>query len=247
MTEVFGEVADLYDDVRPGYPDEAGEAIAAYAAAAKGAGLETAVELGAGTGLATRIFVRLAQNLTAIEPDTRMTQLLQAKCPQVDVVTARFEDWTPPAGGVDLVGCAMAWHWVDPATRNALAFQALKPGGTLAIVGRRYGHGDPEQGARIDELLSGINPGSGDRDEGWIADDLGRSGLWADVREWKRRDRVTYTKERFLALHRTFSPYRQSSPDKKRRIMDGLGDLLDDFGGEVVQDLLTIVVLARRP
>nr|WP_296075032.1 class I SAM-dependent methyltransferase [uncultured Actinoplanes sp.] len=243
MTEVFGEVADLYDDVRPGYPDEVGEVIAAYAGART---VGTAVEVGAGTGKATRIFARLAEHLTAVEPDARMAGPLKAKLPQVEVVTARFEDWTPPAGGVDLVGCAMAWHWTDPATRNRRAFDALRPGGTLAIIGRKYGHGDPEQGARIDELLSGINPGSGDHDDGWVVDDLERSGLWTDVREWNRHDLVPYGKQRFLALHRTFSPYRQAAPEKRQRMMAGLGELLDDFGGGIVQDLYTFVVLAKR-
>ena len=247
MTEVFGEVADLYDDVRPGYPDEVGEAIAAYAGGNGGTtGVGTAVEIGAGTGKATRIFARLAENLTAVEPDARMAEVLKAKFPRVAVETARFEDWTPPAGGVDLVGCAMAWHWTDPQTRNRRAFEALRPGGTLAIIGRRYGHGDPEQAARIDEFLSGVNPGSGDHDEGWVVGDLQRSRLWTDLREWNRHDLVPYSKQRFLALHRTFSPYRRSSPEKKERIMAGLGELLDDFGGEVVQDLYTFVVLAKR-
>jgi hypothetical protein len=43
---VFGEVADAYDDIRPGYPAEILDLITAYAGRAP----RTVVESGAGTG-----------------------------------------------------------------------------------------------------------------------------------------------------------------------------------------------------
>ena len=50
------------------------------------------------------------------------------------MVTSSFEDWILPADPFDVVFCATAWHWRDPAVRLAKATEALRPGGTVAIV-----------------------------------------------------------------------------------------------------------------
>src|SRR5690348_10321039 len=121
MTRVFGEVAALYDDVRLGYPDELLETLVAY----HGGVPSSVVDLGAGTGKATELLLRLGAPVTAVEPDPRMAQVLAAKLPDVQVVTATFEDWTPPPGGAGLIGCATAWHWMDPQTRYRRAHAAL--------------------------------------------------------------------------------------------------------------------------
>ena len=48
---VFGEVAELYDSVRPSYPDALVDDVLAFAGAGPG---DPALEVGAGTGKATR-------------------------------------------------------------------------------------------------------------------------------------------------------------------------------------------------
>ncbi|WP_442934672.1 methyltransferase domain-containing protein [Micromonospora sp. CPCC 205739] len=113
VAEVFGEVAGDYDDARPGYPPAVAEAILAY----HGRVPPRLVEVGAGTGLATGLLARLGAPVTCVEPDRRMAAVLAARHPAVEVVVAPFEEWTPPPGGVPLLACAMAWHWLDPTTR----------------------------------------------------------------------------------------------------------------------------------
>ncbi len=71
VTRIFGEVASPYDDARPGYPDDVRRAILDYL----GRPPADAVELGAGTGKATGLLLRLGAPLTAIEPDPRMAAL----------------------------------------------------------------------------------------------------------------------------------------------------------------------------
>lgn len=50
MSQLFGAVAGGYDEVRPGYPSQIVAAVRAYHGGVPGA----LVEVGAGTGLATR-------------------------------------------------------------------------------------------------------------------------------------------------------------------------------------------------
>ena len=122
MAQVFGEVAALYDDVRPGYPDGVRRGILDYGGPPDGI-----VELGAGTGKGTELLVGFGAWLTALEPDPRMAAVLRTKFPQVDVVEAPFEQWSPPERRPELVACALAWHWMDAATRNRRAFDTLAP------------------------------------------------------------------------------------------------------------------------
>ena len=69
---VFGEVAESYDDVRPGYPVEILDLITAYAGPAP----RTVVEPGAGTGKGTALLRNLGVPLTCVEPDPAMAALL---------------------------------------------------------------------------------------------------------------------------------------------------------------------------
>ncbi|KAB1912896.1 class I SAM-dependent methyltransferase [Micromonospora sp. AMSO31t] len=145
MSQLFGEVAGAYHEARPGYPAEIVAAIRAY----HGGTPELLAEVGAGTGLATATLLGLGAPTVCVEPDPRMAAVLAARFPQVDVVTAAFEEWTPPGAGVSALACAMAWHWLDPASRNRRAHGALRPGGTLAVFGHRYDYVDPAHRAAV--------------------------------------------------------------------------------------------------
>ena len=243
MTLHFGAVAALYDDVRPGYPAALLTAIADYHGAVPAA----VAELGAGTGKGTELLVRLDAAITAIEPDPRMAEVLRAKFPQVQVVNLRFEEWTPPAGGVDLIGCGLAWHWLDPATRNRRALDALAPGGTLAVFAHRYDFADPAAGRRVFDVIRASDPTDTARSDHWILDDVTGSGLFAEVREQVFRSAVEFSTERYLQLTRTFGPFRRQSPANRQQYLRALRETIDELGGSVVLDLHTSLVLARRP
>ena len=107
---VFGHVAVLYERERPAYPAGVADAIVAY----HGSGPASVAEIGAGTGKGTEVLAAIGAPLICIEPDPRMAGLLKDKVPRAEVYTGTFEQWTPPPGGVDVLGCAMAWHWLDP-------------------------------------------------------------------------------------------------------------------------------------
>jgi SAM-dependent methyltransferase len=240
MTGIFGAVAAMYDDVRPGYPDAVRAAILDYA----GGVPASVVELGAGTGKGTELLVRLGAPVTCVEPDPRMAEVLNAKFPGVRVAPTSFEQWTPPPGGVGLIGCALAWHWLDADTRNRRARDALAPGGTLAVFGHRYDYADPDVSAAVAGVLGGIDPTVKQRDEHWIRDDVRSAGVLADVEERIWHTHPVYSRERYLQLVQTFGPFRGRPAEQQRAALDGLAGVLGD---QVTLDLVTSLVLARRP
>jgi SAM-dependent methyltransferase len=238
MTHVFGEIAAMYDDVRPGYPPEILDAVVEF----HGGHPASAVDVGAGTGKATELLVRLGVPIVCVEPDPRMAAVLTAKFPRVEVVTATFEEWDPPTGGVDLITCALAWHWLDPATRGKRTRDALAPGGVLAVFGHRYGYADPAVAATIDGVLRAVDPTVRDRPDHWLLDDVRGSGAYGRVEErvWHTYPEMSRTD--YLRLLRTFSPFLRRTPEEQRTVLANLDAALDDT---LTLDLTTTLVLAR--
>ena len=71
---IFGEVAAQYDEARPSYPDALFDTIIEYGALAPN---DAALEIGAGTGKATRGFLARGLDVHALEPSPGMAALLR--------------------------------------------------------------------------------------------------------------------------------------------------------------------------
>ncbi len=145
----FGSVADQYEQYRLDYVGEVVDAVQQFA----GRPLHSALEVGAGTGKATRLFAARGMHVTALEPDAAMAEVLgrATRSLPVEKVITTFEDFET-GHRFDLVYAAAAWHWTDPATRWARAVELLVPGGVLALIGSPAGLADPVQAAAVAEL-----------------------------------------------------------------------------------------------
>ncbi|MFI5757886.1 class I SAM-dependent methyltransferase [Streptomyces sp. NPDC051569] len=127
----FDAVADQYDAARPGYPPALFDAIEELT----GRPLHGSrvVDVGAGTGIATRLLRERGARVTAVEPGPGMAGLLHRTLPDVPLVRG-LGDALPLADGcADLVTYAQAWHWTDPARSVPEARRVLGPGGALAL------------------------------------------------------------------------------------------------------------------
>jgi SAM-dependent methyltransferase len=243
---VFGEVAGEYEDVRAGYADDLVTAVFDYV----GAIPARVVEVGAGTGKGTEPFAARGVPVTCIEPDPAMAAVLSGRFPDAEVVVSRFEDWTPPPGGVPLLVCAQAWHWVDEASRLALAHAALAPGGVLALFGHRYGAGDPPMEAAINkayareapELLDPPQHSRGPRAD-WMTTELSASPLFTGVTQRTFQRIELYPTERYIRLLNTFSAHRMLPGDRRARLFEGVAEAVDAHGGVVSVDLCTVLAL----
>jgi SAM-dependent methyltransferase len=125
----FGGAADIYDRARPDYPAEMFAHIAGHLPGPR------VLEVGAGTGTATRGLTALGVEVTCVEPDPRMAAVLARRTaggPPVHIEVETFES-ARLEGPYDGLVSAMAWHWTDPASRLDRAAGLLRPGGFLAI------------------------------------------------------------------------------------------------------------------
>ena len=202
----------------------------------------TVAEIGAGTGKATEVLLALGGKLICIEPDPRMAETLP---PSAEVFIGTFEDWVAPQGGVDVLACALAWHWTDEATRIDRAIGSLAPGGTLAIFAHQYAYVYPEHFAAIDATIKAHDTQQADPPEQfWFYEEIASSGRFERVECRVTHRDHSMTSDEYVRLFSTFSPYLRRTPSEQGEIAAALRSTVDGLGGTLLLDLRTTLVLA---
>jgi SAM-dependent methyltransferase len=123
--------ADVYDRFRPAPPESVLDVLAFVAGAQRP---RLVVDLGAGTGLATRAWAARAEQVVGVEPNPRMLERAQAatRQPNVQYVEAYAADTGLPPAEADLVTAWQAFHWMEPQPVLAEAARLLRQGGVFA-------------------------------------------------------------------------------------------------------------------
>lgn len=89
-------------------------------------------ELGAGTGILTRMLVERGFEVTAVEPNESMRR--QANVPEARWVAGTFEDSHVETASQDWVVAAQAFHWADPPRCLPEMRRILKPGCLFTVL-----------------------------------------------------------------------------------------------------------------
>jgi SAM-dependent methyltransferase len=232
LRRTFDEVAELYDRARPAYPAELYDDLARIAGLAPGARV---LEIGCGTGQATRDLARRGYAITCIELGKSLAAVARrrlAEFGRVEVVTSSFEDWEPRGAPFDLVFAATSWHWLDPDVRYVKAAEVLAPGSVLGLV--TTGHVLPEGAdpffAEVQEVYEEVGEGRMEplRPEDFSDDraDIEASELFGDVQVCRYLTDVAYTADEYIALLETFSGHRVMEPAARERLYRGVRRLI---------------------
>jgi SAM-dependent methyltransferase len=248
--QTFGEVAEDFDRVRHGYPEALVDDVLAYCGSALDG--RYAVEVGAGTGKATRAFVARGVPVVAVEPDDAMAAILDRHVGDaVRIVRVGFEEYEPEKA-FGLLYSADAWHWIRQQARWALAGRALAPGGALALFWNNAHIDDPVLRQSMLDVLAEITPSIVIDDDlitedqllhAWPGTELVDRPEFHDVAVRLYQSRLTMSGVDYLTLMWTRSQVRMLAEQARARLFAALADVFD---GIVPLTVYTGLYLARR-
>jgi len=203
----FGSAAAAYDRIRPSYPPEAVRWALGDA--------RRVVDLGAGTGILTRVLIGLGYEAVPVEPDEKMRAQLVAGTPGAGPLTGSAEAIPLPDGSVDGVTAGQAYHWFDPERAHAEVARVLRPGGVFAPIWNTRDESEPWVAA-----FSRILHPEGEDDE---TPDFGPR--FGPVERATFRHEVRHTPDTLLALVRSRSYYLTGTPQRQRELDDRVREL----------------------
>jgi trans-aconitate methyltransferase len=252
----FGRVADLYERARPSYADAVIDELIARAGLAPG---QRVLEVGAGTGKATRMLAERGLSVLALEPDAAMAAVARRTCsiyPLVEVEQIAFEDWRPREQVPALLS-AQAWHWIAPAVRYVRAAEALSPGGTLACIWMLPNWATTRLCESLRDAYAATLPGLAadfpmhpaseptDLAGDWQAE-IDSSVSFSEARVSKHPWSLTFTTTAYLELLQTHQDHILLDRAQRDPLMSAVARVIDDAGGEISVDFVTRLCLARR-
>ncbi len=240
----FERDAELYDRARPEYPEQIFDDLFVLGGLARNPAV---LELGCGTGKATRHLARRGCNVVGIELGENLAAVARRNLMQflrVEVVTSSFESWEPGASRFDLMFAASSWHWLDPDLRYAKTARLLKAGGVLAIVDnvteiqKSYEElGEPH--LEWPPLRPEREP---DRRE-----EIERSGLFEVVGVKRRVWAVEYSAETYIDVLNTYSGHIAWEQRKRDKLYADVRRLIAQRPeGQIRKHYLSILHVSRR-
>jgi len=134
LKRVFNDVVSLYDETRPHYPEKLFNELIKVVHLSDDAKL---LEIGPGTGQATKPMAELGFPITAVEFGKDLAEAAKENLkeyPNVKIIHGAFEEANLPKGAFDLVYSATAFHWLEPEIKFTKTHNLLKPKGYLAII-----------------------------------------------------------------------------------------------------------------
>lgn len=159
----------VYERGRPGYASAAADALAAEF------GLDAdsrVLDLAAGTGQLSRLFVPLVGSVVAVEPSASMRAVLARRLPSVEALDGRAERIPLPDESVDAAVIGSAFHWFDGDAAVAELARVLRPGGGLAVLWNVGLSSDPPWPEGLEQLVDEL------RARALRPARQSRSGLW---------------------------------------------------------------------
>lgn len=248
----FNRAVDPYDAIRPSYPAALFDALFEMLPPRP-----DIVEVGPGTGQATRDLLGRGASIHAVEIGPEMAVRLRTnlRTHQLHITVGDFEEQLIDPASVDVVFSATAYHWISPAAQLNRPAQVLRPGGLIAIVDlvqvsspEDVGFFDAAQPIYQRYGQGHAGPPTPRRDQ---VDPAIRAALTADDRfadilvrqyDWDQ----TYSAMDYRTLMLSYSVTQMMDRADRERLLDDIQGLIGDhFGGCVTRPLVATLTTAR--
>ena len=233
---LFGTAAESYERFRLGYHDEVVDGTLEYA----GRPVRSALEVGAGTGKATRAFASRGIEVTALEPDPDMFSVLERETAGMPVTPVRSTFEAYDGRRTDLVYAAASLHWTEPETRWARVAGLLVEDGVVAVFGAAMDIADDEVRAAFEKARNQFIGDDGYHHE--PLEGIEASPRFTDVSERVMPREVTVPRKEYVGYLSTVSAYLQMPLDARQQVLHRIAEALPP---QVRLDVTVRLFLAR--
>ena len=254
LRSTFDDDVDAYDRSRPVAPIDVFEGAFARAELDPGSSL---VEIGPGTGQATRLLAEHGLRVLALEIGSQLADRARSNLsefPNVTVLTTSFEDWDPGDERFDSVFACNSFHWIDPIVRFTKAADVLRPDGHLIVLSTpwvipsdadRFWWQVQDDWAAVG--VERVDPSTKHPD---LVSDLApavrASGVFDEPTIARRPFTVTFDADTYAANLSTQSGVKELPPEARAELVERVRRRVDRCGGSVTAHLLAMLTIARR-
>ncbi len=251
-SQSFDMVAEDYDAYRPSYPNEMVDCLIELTHLPPGGNI---LEVGPGTGKATRLFAERGYRIQCIEPGANLAAKAADNLkafPQVQFEICRFEDWQETPGQYDVATSAQAWHWVPKETGYAKAARTLKPAGSIGLFWNLYPGMEGELKDELDRIYQEVTPGlltpitpmeDTIRERGSAIE---ASGFFGPVTIRRFPWSVCYTTRQYQGLLNTYSDHLALPLGVRQRLYQAVGEAFERHGGCLDRPYVAVLFMAQK-
>lgn len=239
----FEEMADIYLETRPGYPEQLIEDVIQLSGIPP---VGRILEIGCGSGNATIPFAKRGYEILAVELGPRLANIAKEQCrtyPKVMIINMAFEDCPLEASAFDLAISADAFHWIVPEIGYPKVAKALKPGCSLAFFWNVRCKTDSVLSESIRKVYSDCAPQAEKPDDGftpeWLVDTITQvinsAGCFGPITVKQYDTNEILTAEKYTRGLWTFSSHRPLMQETRTKLYEGIRKVIDEHGGSIEQ------------
>lgn len=250
QSKSFDESADYYDQFRPGYPDQLIRELVSRGELNQNSRI---LEVGAGSGKATRQFVEMGLRLTCIEPGEKLARIGAERFKgQAEFIISRFEDWSGPSNYYDLIFSAQAFHWVPKPLGYSKCYELLRPGGCIGLFWNFYLESSSALDAELKELFQQYPLAYLDS-KAELAERIDQhrrsiqeSGFFDEVEVVEFPWTEVMTAGEYVGFIKTGNGYLTLEPEQQREAETKVRRKIENHGGTVLRSYVCTLFLAWK-
>jgi SAM-dependent methyltransferase len=248
----FDGIADVYRAARPDYPEALIEDVVSFADLKPD---DKILEVGCGTGQATKSFAKRGFPIVATDPGRDMLRGAReslASFRNVEFLETTFEAWHRNQEAFRLIVAAQSWHWVSPEVRFAKAARTLSLGGSLAVFGNVPVGLPAPLLAQFKEIYLRHTGRWGPTPEAWYLPNgpfkgwFDESGVFGPVEHKGYPWKWLHTTSSYADFLRTRSDHRMLDSSKREDLLGDIAEAIADHGGGLTVDYEAHLYIARR-
>lgn len=254
LKHTFDEVALLYHEARPRYPAELFSTLIDIVHLNLDS---TLLEIGPGTGQATKPLAEKGFDIKAIELGSSLAEVARHELrdyKNVEILNGSFEEMVLPANSFDLVYAATSFHWIDASLKYLKTYDLLKDNGHLGIIHTH--HVSDENGDKFFTASQPIYERYNYADKNQKIKPPKNEELKPENIDTKLFELmhfqtfpivITYTANSFIKLLSTYSNHLASDKKTQQAFYQEIENLINnEFGGRVDKHFTMSLTIAKR-